>query len=892
MRWWVLLFVFLGLAPSVLGDIGKITRLHPAAVYVDQNSNAYIVFGRDNQLRFRVWDNTSAAWIGDAFNYEEKGEPIHYPSFPTGVVPYLDHETADLFVLLHRGNTYYEDYYKWVENGSGILGNVPTTDYHNQPLFGGGGVRWCSLAVGLHSSTMDQFALLYDSRLSHKDLIAVYRDYNDPTGKWYNQMVTGRIESPITLNDIGYQPFAYYCRNEEGEDEIWVSCVAPQSGGTDKLLLIKWDPSQKQPLESFLGVKYQKGLKGQEPVGYVYRIVDTKYKGFENCWHSCVKVTSDYWIYWVYTNAKRQLVVETFVPSAIRTPTDVTKIQWYNTELSQGWNTWDQTIFETSGGVRNIALDIDDITNQAHIAYTVEDATGHVDVYYLYGQTSAGGVMSWNRTLLSDDWCVPKTDYGVAIGLDVKNHIAYIPRSRFDSANPSNSYMEYAAGPGAMAVAFYSDFIANGTISVISTTVFRGELFNATVRLAAPGGCFRLYVFKLDPVTGQYSDKAENIIKLYWGGETSILTGGDIVEMMLWHAGTYSLSVYHRLGAGAGWEPIPNVNLTMTSLEDNKDVYVVTDWGYRSDEPCNYSTYWNNITSSDWEVIFGLCYPEGRVSVWEDGVPPSAFDPGMEIVFRDATVMPLNASSPGNWSNQILPPLENFYAHRDQKWVAVIRLNQTKYPESDWLRKIFAYMYFDVYYDGMSGNLSVPSTCVEQTLVTLTARIRGLAAAGDAYEQTYVVVDMECLDDPSIRSDSYKIPIYGGNGSVVGSFSPAGNWRLVMYAKPTDPKESNFMLDSRDVSVTTGSFLGDAFLNQRRILGMGVFNALVAGAILLSMCLVVGVYTQSFTAMGIMLLLGGIGFTYTGWLPGWAGGIILALSGLMLARLVRAVIGI
>jgi len=887
LRRWIFFFVLLGLLSSAFGDIGKITRLHPSAVYVDQNSNAYIVFGRDDQLRFRVWDNTSAAWIGDAFNYEDKGVPIHYPSFSTAVVPYSDREIADLYVLFTTGDGYYMDYYKWEENGSGILGSVPDSEYRRQFLFDGGTVRWGSYTVG--GGGGDQYALFYDSRLSHKDLVAVYRSYDDPADKWFKQLVTGRIKSPVTLKDIGYQPFSFYCRNEEGEPEVWISCVAPQPGGTDKLLLVKWDPRQKQALESFLWIKYQKGLKGQDPVGYVYRIVDTKYRGYENCWHSCVKVTSDYWIYWVYTNEKRQLVVETFVPSAIRTPRDVTSIQWYNEELSQGWNTWNQTIFETSGGVRNVALDVDEITNQAHIAYTVEDGAGHVDVYYLYGQTSAGGVMSWNRTLLANDWCVPKTDYGVAIGLDVKNCIAYIPRSRFDSSNPSNSYMEYAAGPGAMAVAFYSDYIANGTISVLSTIVFRGELFNATVRLAAPGGAFRLYVSKLDPLTGQYSDKPENIIKLYWGGKTSILTGGDIVEMMLWRAGTYQLSVYHRLGAGAGWEPIPNVNITMTSVETNKDVYVVTDWGYRSDEPCNYSTYWNNITAADWEVILGLCYTDRG---WEDGTPPSAYDLNYEIVYRDATVMPLNASSPANWSNTLLPPLQNFYAHRDQKWVAVIRRNQTTYSQTDWLRKIFAYMYFDIYFDGMSGNLSVPSTCVEQALVTLRARVQGLAAAGDAYAQDYVVVDVECLDDPSIRVDSYKLPIYGGNGSIVGSFSPAGLWRLTMYAKATDPKEGNFLLDVRDVDVTTGSFLGDAFLNQRRILGTGLFNSLVAGMILLSMCLVIGVYTQSFTAMGVMLLLGGIGFTYVGWLPGWIGAVVLALSGLMLARLVRAVIGI
>lgn len=871
--------------PCVRGDVGRITRLHPSAVYVDQNRNAFIVFGRDNELRFRVWDNTSASWIGDAFNYEVKGAPIHYASFPANALSYSDHTVADLYVLFPFVNGYYMDYYVWGENSTGILSGVPESSYRNDFIFGGGGTRWASHTVGYDVSAHDHYVLMYDSRWNHNDLIGQYRGWSDPIGTWYKQMVTGRIIEPIKLSVIGFQPYAYYCRNEEGEPELWVSCVAPQPGGTDKLLLVKWNPTQRQPLENIFGIKYQKGLKGQDPVGYVYRIVDTKYTGFETCWHSCVKVTSSYWIYWVYTNEKRQLVVESFTPYSIRTLRDVTDIQWYK---SEGWNTWNQTIFEVDGGVRNVALDVDDLTGQAHIAYTVEDATGNVDVYYLYGTSTPGGTMSWNRTLLADNWCTPKTDYGVAIGLDVRNRIAYIPRARFDPSDPTNSYMEYDSGPGKMAVAYYSGFVSNGSIAVDSTTVFRGELFNATVVVAASAGDFRLLVERMNPATGTWMDKPENVIKVYFSGVQSILTGGDIVEMMLWHAGTYRLSVQWRSGVGSGWEFVPNANVTMTSIETNKDVYVLTDWGYRSDEPCNYSTHWNNITSTDWEVVFGQCIPEEG---WED-LPPSAFDRNWGFRFRDAAVMPLNHTAGGTWSAQILAPLVNFYARRDQTWVAVIRLNQTLYPERDWLRKIFAYMYFEIYFDGMSGNLSVPATCIEQTLVKLQAMVAGLAAAGRAYEQDYVVVDVECLDDESIKSESFNIPIRDGSGSVTGSFAPAGLWRCVMYAKTADLSENNYLLDVRVVDVTTGSFLGDAFLNQRRILGTGLFNALVSGAILFSMCLVVGVYTQSFTAMGIIMLLGGVGFTFVGWLPGWIGVIVIALAGLFLARLVRAVMGI
>jgi len=768
---WIIVLGFLLVCPIAVGDVGRITRLHPSCVYVDQRDNAFIVFGRDDQLRFRVWDNATSSWIGDAFNYETKEAPVHYVSLPTALVAYTDRTVTDLYVLFWTFSGYFMDYYKWSDNASSPSGGLniyPEQEYRNKKIFGGGNTRWGSHTVGWGAP--DNYAFLYDSRWSHKDLISEYHLYDEPGEKWYSQMVTGRIISPIEIRTIGFQPYGYKTRDEDGNLVIWISAVAKSTDGTDKILLIRWDPNDKQPLESFLGIKYQKGLKGQNPVGYVYRIVDTVYKGYEDCWHSVVKAAPNGWIYWVYINEKRQLVLESFTPYAIRTPHTVTELQWLTEAGLNPFPGWNRTILDTTEGVRNVALDVDSLTGLVHIAYSVEDSGGNVDYYYIYGGASLSGG-AWNKTLLADDWATPDTDYGIGIAVNPRKRRAYIPRARFDPSDPDNSYLEYDQGAGAMAVAYYSEFVGSGSITLEGggNKVYRGELFNVTVRANSAFGSYRLVVNRLEG--NKYI--TENIILLY-SAKIGIGGAGDKVEMMLWHAGSYLLEAQFASGVGSEWSTITNATLNLTSLETNKDVYIVTDWGYRADEPCNFSTYWNNITSSEWEVIFGKCYPDRG---WA-GDPPSAYDLNHQIVFRNETVMALNASSEGNWSSQILGRLMNYYARTGDTWVAVIRHNQT------------------IDFDGLSGNLSVPSTCEEQSLVRMSAIVSGLEASGGAYHDDYVMVDVNCLDDPSISTSSFKIPIFQGNGSIVGSFSPAGLWKCTMYAVPTDPDEEIYLLDT------------------------------------------------------------------------------------------------
>jgi len=897
---WVCGLILIFLSSSVFADIGRVGRLHPSAVYVDQRDNVYIVFGLGNYLRFRVWDNQSSSWIGDAFNYEYKGEPVHWPSFSTARVPYYQWDVTNLYVLWYCGNTYTFDNFTWSVDSSsavGALESVPTK-IRTIPLFGAGDTTAGTLTVRYPTGLPDILTFIYDSRWNHEDLISLYHLYDEENpNKWYKQMLVGRLLDP-DLRVIGIQPYGYAARDEEGNAVVWISCVARAPDGTDKVLLVKWNPDERQPLESFLGIKYQKGLKGQEPVGYVYRIADTIYHGYEDCWHSCVKVAPSGSIYWVYTNEKRQLILESFIPYSTRVPQTRGELEEFVEAGLQPFPGWVQTTIEDTEGVRNVALDVDRFTGYAHIAYSVEDGSGNVDYYYVYGGSSvSGGGGGWNQTLLSNDWATPETDYGIAIAVNDKPNIrkAYIPRARFDPSDESWSYMEYAEGAGAMAVIQYQRTVGSvnltiwgdGVAGVGSNNVYRGELFNCTVKANVPIGRYRLVITRKDPATGAWSLKPENVIRLY-PSRIFLSSVGDNVEMLLWHAGDYKIEFQYSFGSGVKWLTPPNGSINVTSIETNKDVYVLPDWGYRADEPCNFSTYWNNITADDWEVIFGKCYPDRG---WTDSLPPSAY--GYTIFgFRDESVMPLGPNE-GQWCAQILGRLMDFYGREGDTWVVVIRRNLTKHPEDsdDWLRKIFSYMYFSIYSGGLSGNLSIPSSCTENSLTTVSAVVSGLGGSR-SYDSQAVYVDVKNLDDESVKSRILTIPISDGNGSIKTSFAPAGEWRCVLYAKPTDPDEENYILDVKYLSVSTGSFLGDALLNQRRLLGAALFNGIVAGTILFSMMLIVGIYTQSFTAMGIILLMGGVGLAFVGWLPMWVSFIVVMIGGVAIMRIIRSVVGV
>jgi len=542
---------------------------------------------------------------------------------------------------------------------------------------------------------------------------------------------------------------------------------------------------------------------------------------------------------------------------------------------------WTVQLIDDQPGVRNVALEIDTKVGYPHIAYTREDTSNpdKIDIYYTYWNGTG-----WNSTRILNDFVETYRDRGIALGLDPDNQHAFFPWAYAPKPPSQDGLYEY----NWHAHTHYTYGYKQGQLQVTGTgvvganSVQRNVLVNLTVSPTNTAGEYVVDVYYHPNGTSRWRLEkrlAVDSVRLR-------LQGYDKFETLFWESGQYKL-VLKQL-AQYVYEEVPGGNLTLTCVETNRTAFCLFDWGYRGSDLLNFSTYWEGIDPSKWEVQILIVKTYPPYNARSDMCPTEVVIP--EDAFHAAPTLRFDLNgAEGTWHNEVHDRMSAYYLTSDMSLVACIKKKNA--ARREWTRSIMFYIPFTMYYRGVSGNVTIsPSNPVENDIITINITVQGLEELVSLYRQDAVKITITSEDRSDMSPAQHVVPIAMGHATLRRTIAPAGEYRISLYILPATNKATPVLLDTRTFTVTTGTILGDFLLSQRIMLGTDVFNGMVAGIILLGLTFAAGAGTRSTAVVGGVLTLGALGFSLTGYFPMWVGGLVILLAGAMVGHGLRKTI--